>query len=110
MADELYCRIFVDTEMEEADILALIAETVSGVIRHFVVQAPGMQIDVLQNDDYDPGEGRRRPDGHTHYRYYVDIFSDLDEVSHAAMQRHIAALVEAFRARHAPAVPVMFEG
>ena len=71
--ENLYCKIFVDSNMNEIDQIKMIASITAGEISKWTVVTDGCEIDVIKNDDYNKLKSKDASDGFLYYRYYLDI-------------------------------------
>jgi hypothetical protein len=71
---DLYCKIFVDTDIELDMLIKKIAQIVSGskeIIRTIVSE--NSEIDVVRNDDFDTEKRHEVKKGFLYSKYYLDI-------------------------------------
>lgn len=73
MYDNLYCKIFIDTDEEKENVLNSIKDIVSGAIERWTIISESMEIDLRRNEDYNKKETARKEDGFIYSRYYLDI-------------------------------------
>lgn len=64
------CRIFVDAEIADTELVGLI-----GQLLFADDGAPGMEADIVRNDDYDSNRRRQFPGGFIYFRYYIDLYA-----------------------------------
>ncbi|MFN8451806.1 MAG: hypothetical protein U0521_25245 [Anaerolineae bacterium] len=75
------CKVFVDAEISENELVSLTAP---------VIFAPddgiSLQVEVVRNEDYDSNRRRQFPDGFVYFRYTLDLFmSDATVARQAAI-------------------------
>ena len=72
--DDLYCKLYVDTDFEIEQLKDEITSMVSGQKQLFrtIVTTFG-EIDVNKNEDFDDKKRDIEPDGFIYSRYYLDI-------------------------------------
>ncbi|AFZ11620.1 hypothetical protein Cri9333_0687 [Crinalium epipsammum PCC 9333] len=71
--DSLYCKLYVDCDVNRNELVGLIAKSTSGKIERGSVSTPKGEIDVINNDDFDNNKRSKLPDGFLYYRFYLDI-------------------------------------
>lgn len=72
--DNLYCKIFVDTECDMDFLINKINELVYGqkkLIRTIVTKFG--ELDINKNEDFDTEKRCSKPDGFLYSRYYLDV-------------------------------------
>jgi hypothetical protein len=72
-APNMYCKIYVDIEVDKGQLLDQIARAISGSIRMRTVSSSGFQVDLLANQDFDESRRSQGDDQFLFYRYYLDI-------------------------------------
>jgi len=72
--NNLYCKIFIDTEIDMDSLINKITEMVTGQKELFrtIVTKFG-EIDVNKNEDFNAEKRCMKPDGFLYSRYYLDI-------------------------------------
>ena len=72
--DDLYCKLYVDTDLEIEQLKDKITSIVSGEKQLFrtIVTTYG-EIDVNKNEDFDDEKRELVPDGFIYSKYYLDI-------------------------------------
>ena len=71
----LYCKILVDTEMTESELLKLVCEITQGVKQGVrTVATSDYEADVLENDNFDRVRRSKGRDQFLYYRCYLDVF------------------------------------
>jgi hypothetical protein len=71
--ENLYCKLFVDTGMDEKSLIELVGNIVTGSkvgIRTVITEIN--EIDIIKNDDFDIVK-KKANDGFLFFRYYFDI-------------------------------------
>ncbi len=71
--EDLYCKIYVNTDMSEKMLLDFIARTINANIELRTVCGPFFEVDVIKNDDVDPLHANEQYDGFLYYPYYLDV-------------------------------------
>jgi hypothetical protein len=71
--ENLYCKVFVDGDMPRHDLVALVAECLSGSIQGRTVVASAMEVDINDNDDFVPRWRRTPPDDFVYFRFFLDV-------------------------------------
>lgn len=71
--DNLYCKIFIDTNEEREFVLNLIEDIVLGVIDRWTIISDSMEIDLRKNEDFSSKDRVRKKDVFLYSRYYLDI-------------------------------------
>ena len=72
--DELFCKIYVDTDREEVWLLQVIASHLKGRIEGRTIESDLIAVDVSENEDFDPAK-RESDDDFVFFRYYLDVVS-----------------------------------
>ena len=75
------CKVFVDAEISENELVSLTAPVIftpdDGI---------SLQVEVVRNEDYDSNRRRQFPDGFIYFRYTLDLFmSDATVARQAAV-------------------------
>ncbi len=72
--DDLYCKLYIDTDLEIEQLKDKITSIVSGEKQLFrtIVTTFG-EIDVNKNEDFDDEKRELVPDGFIYSKYYLDI-------------------------------------
>ncbi|EHI99782.1 hypothetical protein CDLVIII_3208 [Clostridium sp. DL-VIII] len=73
MYDNLYCKIFIDTDEEREKVLNSIKDIVSGAIERWTIISESMEIELRKNEEFNKREISRKEDGFFYSRYYLDI-------------------------------------
>jgi len=90
--EDLYCKIYVDTDMSKNQFLDFIAKTINGYIELRTVFHPFFEIDVVNNQDASPLQAISYVDVFLYYPYYLDI-EPLDNIKREAYIASIAMLL-----------------
>jgi hypothetical protein len=92
--EDLYCKIYVDTEMSKELFLDFIAKTINGEIELRTVCGSFFEVDVVNNQDAEPLQAISRDDGFLFYPYYLDVepFENINREDYVAS---IAMLLKA---------------
>lgn len=72
MEQDLYCEIYIDSSRSKAELLEHISNMVQGEISLRTIESKAMEIDVMENDDYDKDKTSQE-DGFVYYPYYLEI-------------------------------------
>lgn len=73
MYNNLYCKIFIDTDEEREKVLNSIKDIDSGVIERWTIVSESMEIDLRKNEDFNKNGIARKEDDFIYSRYYLDI-------------------------------------
>lgn len=73
MYDNLYCKIFIDTDEKREKVLNSIKDIVSGSIERWTIISASMEIELRKNEEFNKREIARKEDGFLYSRYYLDI-------------------------------------
>ncbi len=94
MKDHLFCKIFVESVLTGKDLTHVISNIVNGTIEleHYITSAE-MEIDVLENDEYDEILSKDSNKGFLYYRYYLEI-ETTDDVAKSNYIFKISNLLE----------------
>lgn len=71
-SQELYCKIYLNTNRDRAWLLQELADQCRGVLDGRTVNSSELVVDVSRNEDYDPTRAQD-PDGFVYFRYYLDV-------------------------------------
>lgn len=71
--ENLYCKLFIDTDLSENSILVLVASILSGSINRWSVVTELSEIYVNKNDYFDMERRSEKQEGFLYSRYYLDI-------------------------------------
>lgn len=93
--DSLYCKIYVDGEVNKDELVRLIARLTSGRIALSSVVTSECEIDVRNNDDFDKSKRNEHLDGFLYYRFYLDI-EQTEVTDHGSYIEIISQILEAF--------------
>lgn len=74
ISDDLYCKIFVDSDISREDLTTRIANLLSAFTDVRTICTPICEIDVLDNDDFDERSRKQLNDVFLYYRYHLEIF------------------------------------
>jgi len=74
MNEHLFCKIFIESPLTQKDLIHVISNIVNGTIElgHYIT-SDQMEIDVLENDEYDEVLLKDSNQGFLYYRYYLEI-------------------------------------
>lgn len=72
MEQDLYCKIYIDSSASKIELLDKISKLVQGKISLRSIESETMNIDVMENDEYDKDKASQR-DGFVYYPYYLEI-------------------------------------
>lgn len=87
------CKIFVDSDLSETELISLVGQ---------LLTAPGVEADIIRNEDYDPKRRQQFPGGFIYFSYYIDIY--LDDPLRDDKAAIIGTLLEGLWAWSLPAV------
>ncbi|TGV05244.1 1,4-dihydroxy-6-naphthoate synthase [Mesorhizobium sp. M00.F.Ca.ET.186.01.1.1] len=76
--DNLYCKLFIDTDMDNLSLVNLVGQISTGSIQKRVIVNKYSEIYVNQNDDFDETLRGKNGDGFLHARYFLDIEPSLN--------------------------------
>jgi hypothetical protein len=77
-AENLYCKIFIDTDVSDEVVVQRISSLASGEIDQWSVVTEWGEIDIVDNDDFDDLKREEKPDGFLFYRYYIEMEPEGD--------------------------------
>lgn len=100
--EDLYSKVFVNTDITRGELAHVIAASLDGVVEASTVQAQGGELDIEDNEDFDP-EQVDTPDGFLFYRYYLDVFPAEDQTREGQVAV-VSRLLESLWAEGWPAV------
>jgi len=89
--DNLYCKIFIDTNEDMEGVLSSISDIVS--VYRWTIISDSMEIDLRKNEDFSKKERVVKEDGFLYSRYYLDIESK-ENVKQEQYILSIATLLE----------------
>ncbi len=86
----MYCKIYVDSDMNEDQLMGLITRITSGSVisRISTVSTEDFNIYIDSNEDFDESRRLRGQDQFLFYRYYLDI----DPTDNATQVRYIESV------------------
>ncbi|WP_041227083.1 hypothetical protein [Crinalium epipsammum] len=93
--DSLYCKLYVDCDVNRNELVGLIAKLTSSRIERWSVSTPECEIDVRNNDDFDNNKRSKFPDGFLYYRFYLDI-ERTEDTERGSYIESISRLLEDF--------------
>lgn len=73
LAENLYCKIFIDTDVSDEVVAKKVCSITSGEIDQWTVITDWSEIDIVENDDFDEMKRKEEPDGFLFYRYYIEM-------------------------------------
>ena len=100
--EDLYSKVYVNTDLARGDLTQMIAESLDGVASGSSVEVPGCELDIEDNDDFDPAQVDA-PDGFLFYRYYLDVVPAETQTRDGQIAL-VSRLLELLWARGWPAV------
>ncbi|EAZ92764.1 hypothetical protein [Crocosphaera chwakensis] len=79
--NNLYCKVFLDTDINREQLLPLIAKLINGKVSRREIETSIAKISVRTNDDFDENQREEFPDGFLYYRFFLDIepLKDTDQ-------------------------------
>jgi hypothetical protein len=89
----LYCKIFLDCDISQDQLIKLIAILIDGQIEFKTVSNDHCEIDIEKNEDFHDIQRHDYPDGFLHYSYYLDI-EPYEEVIFSSYLAVITNLLE----------------
>jgi hypothetical protein len=72
-AMNIYCKIYVESDLDKAELLQLLARLANGSVHLRTVAAPECEIDVVTNEDFSEARNAQGPDQFLFYPYYLDM-------------------------------------
>lgn len=69
----LYCKVFVDTDLDRGKLLGLVVRLTSGSVDRWTVVSDWGEIDIGKNPDFESMQRQEDPDGFLYYRFCLDI-------------------------------------
>ncbi|MGM0715509.1 1,4-dihydroxy-6-naphthoate synthase [Brevibacillus parabrevis] len=76
--DNLYCKLFIDTDRDDLSLVNLIRHISAGSIQNWVIVNKYSEIYVNKNDDFNETHRRTKGDGFLFSRYFLDIEPSLN--------------------------------
>jgi hypothetical protein len=89
----LYCKIFLDCDINQDQLIQLIATLIDGQAEFKTVSNDHCEIDVEKNEDFHDIQRHDYPDGFLYYSYHLDI-EPYEEVIFSSYLAVIANLLE----------------
>lgn len=71
--DDLYCKVFVDTDKEISFLVSFISDIEDIEVDGNTLHGKNLILYTQRNDDFNETKRKEFPDGFLHYRYYLDI-------------------------------------
>lgn len=77
----LFCKIFIDTERDQNELLSLINSEISGEVNKFEISNSILIIELRKNNEFNVVKSKNPSDGFLFYKYYLEIepFSQVVE-------------------------------
>lgn len=100
--EDLYSKVYVNADVARGDLAQLIADSLDGTASHSSVQVGESEIDIEENDDFDPAQVDTS-DGFLFYRYYLDVMP-TDVQTRDGQIAVVSQLLESFWSYGWPAV------
>lgn len=91
---DLYCKLFVDVEVDRGALAEQIMSAVGGQVDLDTVVTPGCEIAVNRNEAFEP-EQRYDPDGFLYFRYFLDVVALMGQPRDAQIEL-VSRLLEHF--------------
>ena len=91
--DNLYCKIFIDTDKEKETVTDLISTITSGKKEMFGISMESMDIDVRRNEDFNETKRTEKQDGFLYSRFYIDV-EPKSNIKQDAYISNVATLLE----------------
>jgi len=91
--EDLYCKIFIDTDEERELVLNSIANTVAGNIKRWIISTNYIEIELRKNDDFNETLRFEEQDGFLYSRYYLEL-EPIDDTNQEQYISNIAMLLE----------------
>jgi hypothetical protein len=88
IAQELYCKVYIDTDWDKDRLTDLIARISKGTVSRRTVVSVDYEGDVLHNEDFDSAKITGENDEFLFYRYYLDVFPG----GHASRGQYIKSI------------------
>ncbi|MFE1630923.1 1,4-dihydroxy-6-naphthoate synthase [Brevibacillus reuszeri] len=76
--DNLYCKLFIDTDIDDLSLVNLVGQISNGSIQNWVIVNKYSEIYVNKNDDFNETLRGKNGDGFLHSRYFLDIEPSLN--------------------------------
>jgi hypothetical protein len=89
----LYCKIFLDCDLEREQLTQMIAISIDGRIESKTILSNYCEIDIKNNEDFHDIQRHDYPDGFFYYPYYLDI-EPSEEVLFSSYADVITKLLE----------------
>jgi hypothetical protein len=89
---EMYCKVYVDTEMAISALEALLLCAVPGEVRRHTIVGKSIEVDLRRNDEFDSLK-RNSEDGFLWFRYLLDVVPREGVSS----ELYIASIVEVLK-------------
>jgi hypothetical protein len=71
--ENLYCKIFIDSDKEKDTVTDEICTITSGKKEMFGISTNSMDIDVRRNEDFNETKRAKDQDGFLYSRFYIDV-------------------------------------
>ncbi|MDQ1236825.1 hypothetical protein QE450_004323 [Paenibacillus sp. SORGH_AS306] len=77
----LFCKVFIDTEIHQDELLHLINSEISGEVNKLEITNSTLIIEIRKNVEFDSVRSENLSDGFLFYKYYLEIepFSEVVE-------------------------------
>jgi hypothetical protein len=77
------CKIFVDADLSETELVSLVSQ---------LLTEPGVEVNLIRNEDYDLKRRKQFPGGFIYFRYVIDLY--LDDPARADKAAIVASLLD----------------
>jgi hypothetical protein len=71
--ENLFCKVFVDTNEERLSLLSSIKDIVLGTTERWTIDSNSMELELRKNDDFNESLRFEKQDGFLYSRYYIEI-------------------------------------
>ncbi|OVE69107.1 1,4-dihydroxy-6-naphthoate synthase [Clostridium diolis] len=71
--ENLFCKVFIDTNEERISLLSSIKDVVLGTTERWTITSNSMELELRKNDDFNESLRFEKQDGFLYSRYYIEI-------------------------------------
>lgn len=79
---DLDCKIYVDTNIGRSQLVEKVAQLLEGSVEKNTVRSLGVEIDVLENEEFDESRRTEFPDGFLRFRYSLEFYFNPSQKPH----------------------------
>lgn len=86
--ENLFCKVFIDTNEERISLLSCIKDIVLGTTERWTIDSNSMELELRKNDDFNESLRFEKQDGFLYSRYYIEI----EPIDHIKQEQYISSV------------------